>query len=126
MLDTRQPTAAWRHRHARLAQPQRPAPVDRAGLLCEQNMTEFLSVPVRPVSPAAPYLGGKRNLAGRLTKLIDASPHHTYVEPFVSMGGVFLRRADALAIRGDQRHLGRRDHACSASCSAITRRSSTY
>lgn len=53
---------------------------------------EFLSVPVRPVSPAAPYLGGKRNLAGRLTKLIDAIPHHTYVEPFVGMGGVFLRR----------------------------------
>lgn len=50
--------------------------------------------PVRPVSPAAPYLGGKRNLAGRLTKLIATIPHDTYVEPFVGMGGVFLRRAN--------------------------------
>lgn len=47
---------------------------------------------MRPVSPAAPYLGGKRNLAGRLTKLIASIPHDTYVEPFVGMGGVFLRR----------------------------------
>lgn len=48
--------------------------------------------PVRPVSPAAPYLGGKRNLAARLIQLIGAVPHRTYVEPFVGMGGVFLRR----------------------------------
>jgi len=47
---------------------------------------------VRPVSPPAPYLGGKRNLAGRLTKLIDATPHDTYVDVFHGMGGVFLRR----------------------------------
>jgi DNA adenine methylase len=50
------------------------------------------SIPVRPVSPVAPYLGGKRNLAGRLTKLIEATPHRAYAEPFVGMGGVFLRR----------------------------------
>ena len=48
--------------------------------------------PVRPVSPAAPYIGGKRVLSKRLTALIDATPHETYVEPFVGMGGVFLRR----------------------------------
>lgn len=42
--------------------------------------------------PPAPYLGGKRNLAARLCALIDEIPHHTYVEPFVGMGGVFLRR----------------------------------
>jgi DNA adenine methylase len=53
---------------------------------------EFLSVPVRPVSPPAPYLGGKRNLAGRLTKIIDAEPHRTYVDVFHGMGGIFLRR----------------------------------
>lgn len=48
---------------------------------------------VRPVSPAAPYLGGKRNLARRLCTLIEAIPHDNYVEPFVGMGGVFLRRS---------------------------------
>jgi DNA adenine methylase len=47
---------------------------------------------VRPVKPAAPYLGGKRNLAKRICQLIDATPHRTYVEPFVGMGGIFLRR----------------------------------
>ncbi len=49
--------------------------------------------PVPPVSPAAPWLGGKRNLARRICGLIDATPHTTYAEPFVGMGGVFLRRA---------------------------------
>jgi DNA adenine methylase len=48
---------------------------------------------VRPVSPVAPYLGGKRNLARRLCALIEAIPHDNYVEPFVGMGGVFLRRS---------------------------------
>lgn len=43
--------------------------------------------------PPAPYLGGKRNLAARLCALIETIPHRTYVEPFVGMGGVFLRRA---------------------------------
>ncbi|KQU53214.1 DNA methyltransferase [Sphingomonas sp. Leaf339] len=47
---------------------------------------------VRPVSPAAPYIGGKRNLAQRVCTLIGSTPHKTYVEPFVGMGGVFLRR----------------------------------
>jgi DNA adenine methylase len=50
------------------------------------------TTPVRPVSPAAPYLGGKRNLARRLVALIATIPHQTYVEPFVGMGGIFLRR----------------------------------
>lgn len=50
------------------------------------------STQVRPVRPAAPYLGGKRNLSKRLCALIDAHPHRTYVEPFVGMGGVFLKR----------------------------------
>lgn len=47
---------------------------------------------VRATVPPAPYLGGKRNLASRLSKRIAAIPHRTYVEPFVGMGGVFLRR----------------------------------
>lgn len=47
---------------------------------------------VRPTNPAAPYLGGKRNLASRLINIIAATPHESYVEPFVGMGGIFLRR----------------------------------
>lgn len=47
---------------------------------------------VRPVSPAAPYLGGKRNLARRICAILRDIPHQTYVEPFVGMGGIFLRR----------------------------------
>ncbi|WP_345785277.1 DNA adenine methylase [Roseisolibacter sp. H3M3-2] len=48
---------------------------------------------VKPCTPAAPYLGGKRNLAKRLCAIIDATPCRTYVEPFVGMGGIFLRRS---------------------------------
>jgi DNA adenine methylase len=54
--------------------------------------TELPFKAVRPVSPPAAYIGGKRNLSRRLCALIDATPHDTYVEPFVGMGGVFLKR----------------------------------
>lgn len=54
---------------------------------------ESTTTVIRPVSPAAPYLGGKRNLAKRLCALIDSVPHRTYAEPFVGMGGIFLRRS---------------------------------
>jgi DNA adenine methylase len=47
---------------------------------------------VRPVAPAAGYIGGKRNLAGRLVPLLDRVEHDGYAEPFVGMGGIFLRR----------------------------------
>jgi len=47
---------------------------------------------VRPCRPVAPYLGGKRNLARRIVAEIDQIPHAIYAEPFVGMGGVFLRR----------------------------------
>jgi DNA adenine methylase len=50
------------------------------------------TIAVKPVVPAAPYLGGKRNLARRLCALIDATPHVAYAEPFIGMGGIFLRR----------------------------------
>ena len=43
--------------------------------------------PVDPVLPVAPWLGGKRNLAKRITAILDAVPHATYAEPFVGMGG---------------------------------------
>jgi len=48
--------------------------------------------PVQPVSPAAPYLGGKRILAPLIVERISEVPHTTYVEPFVGMGGIFFRR----------------------------------
>lgn len=48
--------------------------------------------PVDRTLPAAPWLGGKRNLAKRVTAILDQTPHMTYAEPFVGMGGIFLRR----------------------------------
>ncbi len=55
------------------------------------SKTPYLS-PVKPVVPVAPWLGGKRNLAKRITTLIDSIPHQTYAEAFVGMGGIFFRR----------------------------------
>ncbi len=54
-------------------------------------MTDELTLAC-PVSPVAPWLGGKRNLAGRIIPRLQATPHTTYVEPFVGQGGIFLRR----------------------------------
>lgn len=48
---------------------------------------------VAPVAPAAGYMGGKRNLARRICAIINATPHEGYAEPFVGMGGIFLRRS---------------------------------
>lgn len=47
---------------------------------------------VAPVRPAAGYIGGKRNLASRVVRAIEAIEHDGYAEPFVGMGGIFLRR----------------------------------
>lgn len=52
-----------------------------------------LLTPVDPVSPAAGYIGGKRNLARRICDIIARTPHSSYAEPFVGMGGIFLRRS---------------------------------
>lgn len=49
--------------------------------------------PIEPISPAAPWLGGKRNLAKRICAILDATSCTTYAEPFVGMGGIFLRRS---------------------------------
>ena len=57
-----------------------------------ETTVETALQPVRPVRPAAGYIGGKRNLAGRLVKRIAEVPHTTYAEVFVGMGGIFLRR----------------------------------
>ncbi|MHA6717883.1 DNA adenine methylase [Sphingomonas sp. RS6] len=51
-----------------------------------------MSIAVSPVAPAAGYIGGKRNLAGRIVRIIDQLDHQLYAEPFVGMGGIFLRR----------------------------------
>jgi DNA adenine methylase len=47
---------------------------------------------VPAVQPLAAWQGGKRLLAGRVARLIAATPHSIYAEPFVGMGGVFFRR----------------------------------
>lgn len=47
---------------------------------------------VTPVRPPAGYIGGKKQLARRLIAIIETIPHVCYAEPFVGMGGVFLRR----------------------------------
>ncbi|KUP91809.1 modification methylase DpnIIA [Tritonibacter horizontis] len=48
---------------------------------------------VRPAAPVAPWLGGKKALSARIIERIEATDHTTYAEPFVGMGGVFLRRS---------------------------------
>lgn len=48
---------------------------------------------VRPTCPAAGYQGGKKNLARRICAIIDHTDHDGYAEPFVGMGGIFLRRS---------------------------------
>ncbi len=50
---------------------------------------------VSPTHPPAAWIGGKRQLASRLVRMIAAIPHVTYAEPFVGMGGVFFRRTAA-------------------------------
>jgi len=47
---------------------------------------------VRPVSPATGWIGGKRQLARRIIPLLCEVKHRVYAEPFVGMGGIFLRR----------------------------------
>jgi DNA adenine methylase len=47
---------------------------------------------IEPVKPAAGYIGGKKQLAKTVIRCIERIPHDTYAEPFVGMGGVFLRR----------------------------------
>lgn len=47
---------------------------------------------VTPLPGAAPYLGGKRNLAERIIERMEVIPHNCYAEPFIGMGGIFFRR----------------------------------
>lgn len=55
-------------------------------------MDDMTMRPVSPARPPAAYIGGKKQLAARLIALIEGVEHHTYAEPFIGMGGVFLRR----------------------------------
>jgi DNA adenine methylase len=55
-------------------------------------MTNSTLHPISPTLPAAPYIGGKRNLAKRIVARINETPHTLYAEPFIGMGGVFFRR----------------------------------
>ena len=48
--------------------------------------------PVSPCNPVAPYIGGKLLLADQVARIISSTPHVTYAECFVGMGGVFFRR----------------------------------
>ena len=48
--------------------------------------------PMEPVKPAAAYFGGKSRLAKTIVEYINQIPHRSYAEPFVGMGGIFLRR----------------------------------
>lgn len=48
--------------------------------------------------PVAPYFGGKSLLAKTIIDRIGGIDHHTYAEPFIGMGGVFLRRPSAAPV----------------------------
>ncbi len=60
---------------------------------CSVNVHVPPCDPVTPAEPAAPWIGGKRHLAKRICQILAATPHDAYCEPFIGMGGVFLRRA---------------------------------
>lgn len=69
-----------------------PHPARRAGSYKSEKSNMSTMIDVTPVSPASGYIGGKRNLVKRLLPIIEAVPHDGYAEPFVGMGGIFLKR----------------------------------
>ncbi len=48
---------------------------------------------IAAAAPVAPWVGGKRVLSKKIIAKIEGVDHKTYAEPFVGMGGVFLRRS---------------------------------
>ncbi len=56
------------------------------------RMHKMIFEAVRPITPLAGYVGGKRQLAKHLIPLFGQVEHTLYAEPFVGMGGVFFRR----------------------------------
>ena len=69
----------------------------RSGTVDERDFNEVENDHqiVTKARPAAGYMGGKKQLAGRLAEMIAATPHTIYAEVFVGMGGVFFRRKRA-------------------------------
>jgi len=59
---------------------------------CSRNVLYVDQRPVAATEPPAAWLGGKRHLAKRICHVLASTPHDAYVEPFIGMGGVFLRR----------------------------------
>lgn len=55
-------------------------------------MTIIEPVRQKPLTGIAPWVGGKRLLAREIIRRLAALPHTCYAEPFIGMGGVFLRR----------------------------------
>ncbi len=73
-----------------------PLAVRTAGLYGQPTVSESSHFrAVRPVRTPAAYIGGKRNLAARIVDRIERIPHAAYYEPFVGLGGVFLKRRSA-------------------------------
>ena len=58
----------------------------------EAISSTMTTVKVAPAAPVAGWLGGKRALHAKIIEKIETIAHKAYVEPFVGMGGVFLRR----------------------------------
>ena len=71
------------------------APPRRSVLYPELRMSESEFRVVPKARPVAGYVGGKKQLAGRLAALIEATPHDLYGEVFAGMAGVFFRRSTA-------------------------------
>ena len=83
-----------RRKHPRLQPAAAAVPPPRTGrehCRREAAVTSNLE-PVDPAEPLVPWVGGKRLLAKRIAARIETVPHDCYAEPFVGMGGVFLRR----------------------------------
>ncbi len=70
------------------------------------NHRTIHALPDHPDRACRPLAGGQaRNLARHICAILDATPCATYAEPFVGMGGIFLRRrarprAEAINDRG--------------------------
>jgi len=61
----------------------------------ELKMSEQQFCAVPKARPVAGYVGGKKQLARRLSGMIEATPHDLYGEVFAGMAGVFFRRRSA-------------------------------
>lgn len=72
--------------------PKCPSPLQGRVFKSIKMTKESSQIPVSPSRPPAPYFGGKRLLAKRIVERINSISHTLYAEPFVGMGGVFLRR----------------------------------